>query len=119
MYDLGRLWIDKEGINKIEILLDSNKLNNTKKVLFVNVNIDKGFKYDSITEEDYTVEKNLNYLYKKGSSRGTNLSPSSLITEPKKTFNQKFLKWFDNNSKNDELIKNTFDLLNDNKEEII
>lgn len=119
MYDLGKLYIEKEGINKIEILLDSNKLENTKKVLFVNINIDEGFKYDSITEEDYTVDKNINYLYKKGSSRGTNLSPSSLITEPEKTFNQKFLKWFKNNSKNDDLIKNTFDLINDNKEEIL
>lgn len=35
MYELGKFWIHEENMEKIEIVLDANKLNNTKKVLFV------------------------------------------------------------------------------------
>lgn len=120
MYELGKFWIHEENMEKIEILLDANKLNNTKKVLFVDTIIDgNNINYLKITEEDFTLQKNINYMYKKGSSRGTNLSPSSLITEPEKTFNQKFFKWFKDNAKKDEFINNIFLMLDENKEKIM
>lgn len=121
MYEIGKLWVEKEDIDTINIILDSSSLKNTSKVLFVDLNIDdeENVSYKEVSLSDYFKSKNLNYLYKKGSSRGTNLTPSSLITEPEKTFNLKFLKWFENNAKNSEFVSKIFEVLKENKEEIL
>ncbi|WP_303236083.1 TIGR02556 family CRISPR-associated protein [Methanosphaera cuniculi] len=121
MYELGKLWVQKENMETINIVLDSDKLKNTNKVLFVDMNIDENgeINYDCVTLEDYSKKKNLNYLYKKGSSRGTNLSPSSLITEPNTTFDIKFIKWFKDNAKNDELINKSLEAIDENKDDIL
>lgn len=121
MYEIGKLWVEKEDINTINIILDSSSLKNTSKVLFVDLNIDdeENVSYKEVSLSDYSKSKNLNYLYKKGSSRGTNLTPSSLITGPEKTFNLKFLKWFENNAKNSELVSKIFEVLKENEEEIL
>ena len=41
------------------------------------------------------IRENLSYLYRRGGSNGPDLSPTCRLTEPKKTFEGKFLKWFD------------------------
>ena len=59
MYELGKFWIHEENMEKIEIVLDANKLNNTKKVLFVDTIIDgNNINYLKITEEEFTTAYN-------------------------------------------------------------
>lgn len=128
IYELGKLWVNQnEELDEITILLDINKLNkNTKDVLVVNLIKDESgnFSYEKIDQEDFDSSKNMKYLYKSGSPRGTDITPSCLITDPDKTFNNKFFKWFKNNSENpfisklyDAISKDQELILNDLKEE--
>lgn len=47
-----------------------------------------------VGNEEYNQEKKFRYLYRRGGSNGADLSPTCRLTEPKKTFKGKFLKWF-------------------------
>lgn len=114
IYELGKQWIEEENLDEMDILLDSTKLNkNTKDVIVINLieNDDGSFLYNKIYQEDFNPKMNAKYLYKKGSSRGTDITPSCLLTEPDKTFNIKFLKWFDKNKSEDEIYRNINELL--------
>lgn len=110
IYKLGKLYLEKEGLNEFEVLLDNK---NIGAVLSIDLIEDDfgNFSYDKVSQEDYDTHKKMLYLYKKGSSRGANISPSSLITGIEKTFNSKFLKWFENNQKNNEYFKKCYDFL--------
>lgn len=120
LYELGKLWIEKENLEKIDVLLDAEKLKKrTKKVILVELNevSENNFDFYKVSLKEYNPKDNIKYLYKSGSSRGTDITPSCLITELDKTFNNKFFKWFDQN-KDDDFLKGIFDCLNDNKEAI-
>lgn len=45
-------------------------------------------------EEEYSRKNNSKYLYRFGSSRGTNITPSSKVTEIAKTYSIKIKNWF-------------------------
>lgn len=94
IYEIGRLYSEKENLDELDVLLDIKEI---KDVLLINIVEDENgkYNYNKIITEDFDQEKNKKYLYKKGSSRGTDITPSSLITDPEKTFNNKFLKWFE------------------------
>ncbi|WP_143741330.1 TIGR02556 family CRISPR-associated protein [Methanosphaera sp. WGK6] len=118
MYELGKFWINKDNLDQLSVILDADKFEHTRKVLYVNINMDD-LSYDGIIEEDYKKEDDLHYLYKKGSSRGTNLSPSAFITDVDKTFDGKFIKWFKNHAKKDEFINNVYTILEENRNVIL
>jgi CRISPR-associated protein Csh1 len=71
-----------------------------------------------VKQKEFTSSDKSLYLYKKGSSRGTNITPSSLITEVKKTFDIKFLKWFKDN-KDDDFIRPFYNEIEENKDMIL
>lgn len=120
MYEIGKFWIDKDKIDTISILLDSNNLKNSKSVIFIDFNKNENnVTFDKVSLESYDSDKSLNYFYKKGSSRGTNISPTSLITEVEKTFNNKFIKWFKDYEKKNELISDIYNEIENNKEFIL
>ena len=121
MYELGKYWIEKDNMDKVSILLDSNDLKKySKSVIFIDLIKDENkITFDGVSLESFDEEKSYRYFYKKGSSRGTNVSPTSLITEVEKTYENKFIKWFSNNQQEDELIKNIFKVLIDNNEFIL
>ncbi|MEA1894574.1 MAG: TM1802 family CRISPR-associated protein [Euryarchaeota archaeon] len=54
------------------------------------------FEFDGVRHEEYTKEKIGQYLYKRGSSKGLDLTPTSRITEVQKTFMNKMFLWFKN-----------------------
>lgn len=120
MYELGKLWIEKENLDKLEILLDTSKLNKrTKSVLIVEFILeDSSYIFSRVFEKEYDSEDIGKYLYKSGSSRGTDISPSCIITDPNKTFENKFFKWFNDNKDKDELILNLFNSIAENKEQV-
>lgn len=121
LYILGKLWFEKENLDKFEILLHSDQLKkSTKSVLLLMFNKNEGnLKYDKIIEKAYDSSDNSKYLYRKGSSRGTNITPSSLIIEPEKTFKIKFFKWFENNKKKDIFISSLYDAIESEQQRIL
>lgn len=76
-----------------------------------------GIQFIDVKQKEFTSSDKSLYLYKKGSPRGTNITPSSLITEVKKTFDIKFLKWFKDN--NNDFIKPFYNEIEDNKDVIL
>lgn len=118
LYEIGKLWFDKENLDKIDVLLDAKKLKITEKVILVELNqINESFEFNRVFLKDYDPQDNLKYLYKSGSSRGTDITPSCLITEPGKSFENKFFKWFEQNNEND-FLKSIFECLSNNKDKI-
>lgn len=120
MYELGKYWIEKDNIDPISILLDSNQLNkSSKSVIFIDLlKNNDDIDFDKVSLESFDAEKSERYFYKKGSSRGTNISPTSLITEVEKTYNTKFIKWFENHD-DEVLVKNILNAIKDNEELIL
>lgn len=115
IYEIGRLYSKKENLDELDVLLDVKKI---KDVLLINIVEDENgiYRYDKIIAEDFDHKKNKKYLYKKGSSRGTDITPSSLITDPEKTFKNKFLKWFDKTEENDEIYNKIKNCIINNKD---
>ena len=115
IYEIGRLYSKKENLDELDVLLDVKKI---KDVLLINIVEDENgiYRYDKIIAEDFNHKKNKKYLYKKGSSRGTDITPSSLITDPEKTFKNKFLKWFDKTEENDEIYNKIKNCIINNKD---
>ena len=52
------------------------------------------FSFIRVCEEEYTRKKNSKYLYRFGSSRGTNITPTSMVTDIDKTYPNKIKNWF-------------------------
>lgn len=116
--------------NPIEIIVEDVASSPTyKHVLAIMLNEDNnGFEYAGIQHEEYSKEKKEKYLYKKGSSKGTDLSPTSRITESEKTFNNKTIAWFKKVVSDKDLLlqetelqylKNIYKCLESNKNDIL
>ena len=118
LYELGKLWIEKENLETIDVLLDVEKLKRrTKKVILVELDevSENNFIFNKVSPKDYNPKDNAKYLYKSGSSRGTDITPSCLITELDKTFNNKFFKWFEQNN-DDDFLKGILNCLENSKD---
>jgi len=118
LYELGKTYIEKESCDEIDILVDD--LKTTKSIILIEFEInDNKIKWTGVKEKSFEQAESNQYLYRKGSSRGTNLTPSALITKkPTSTFNLKFFKWF-KNEKSNSFIKPFYDEINENKESIL
>ena len=117
LYKLGKLVIEKENLNEIDVLLDNKKIGATILVEFIQD--DEGnLTFDKVFHEEYDAKNKVKYLYKKGSSRGTDITPSCLITDLDKTFNNKFIKWFEKNESGSDLFKNLNDEIISKKDDI-
>ena len=110
--NIGEYALEKEEKsinNPLEILVDNPANKNTKNILFILFDEEnREFKYHGIDIEEYSKEKLKKYLYKKGTPRGTDITPTSMVTDKiEKTFDIKILNWFknynsDKNNKNEE-----------------
>jgi len=113
--NIGEYALEKEEKNvdnPLEILIDNPANKNTKNILFILLDEEnREFKYHGIETEEYSKDKLENYLYKKGTSRGTDITPTVMITTPEKTFNNKILNWFKN--------YNSYLCIKENKEKIL
>ncbi|WP_407282738.1 TIGR02556 family CRISPR-associated protein [Methanolobus sp. WCC1] len=87
---------EKNPENPIEIIIEDPASSPTyKHILAIILNeTETEFTYGGIQLEEYSKEKKEKYLYKGGSSRGTDLSPTSKITTLDKTWNNKTIAWF-------------------------
>jgi CRISPR-associated protein Csh1 len=118
LYEIGKTYIKKEGLDEVDILLDELKI--TKTVIFVEFELDNNdLTWIDVNIGDFSPSDATKYLYKKGSSRGTNITPSALITKtPTGTFDLKFIKWFQNEKSND-FVDLIYNELESNKEDIL
>jgi len=125
--NIGEYALEKneESIDKpLDILLDNPANRSTKGILFILlVNKDEEFIYRGIEVEEYSKEKLEKYLYKKGSPNGTDITPTSMITEIERTFNIKILNWFKNynsigNNKS-EMIQKIYSCFRKNEKKIL
>lgn len=126
--NIGEYALKKEKKNvsdPLDILLDNPANRSTKNILFILLNEENGeFRYRGIEIEEYSKDKLEKYLYKKGSPRGTDITPTSMVTDKiAKTFDIKILNWFknyyfDKNNKN-EMLRNIYLYIKENKEKIL
>lgn len=117
LYKLGKLYIEKEDLDEIDVLLDNKKIGAVVLVEFIEES-NGNIHYNKVYQEDYDSKNKVKYLYKKGSSRGTDITPSCLVTELYKTYNNKFIKWFDDNKEENSLFEKINNELISNKEVI-
>lgn len=117
VYKLGKLYIEKENLDEIDVLLDNKKIAAAILVEF-NEGADGHLSFNKVFHEEYDSKNKIKYLYKKGSSRGTDITPSCLITELERTFNNKFLKWFEKNCSKNELFESLNNEVISKKEDI-
>ncbi|WP_297897048.1 TIGR02556 family CRISPR-associated protein [Methanobrevibacter sp.] len=98
LYELGRTYIEKEGLEDSDLLLTTNqKISSVILVQFKHEN--NQIIYNQVKIKEYINDDAHLYLYKKGPSSGANIMPSCLITDVDKTFKNKFLGWFKKNEK--------------------
>lgn len=117
---------EKKNINDpLDILIGNPANRNTENILFILLDEEnEEFKYKGIEIENYSKDKLVKYLYRKGSgARGTDTTPTSMVTEMEKTFNIKILSWFkkynsDQNNQYNSLPK-IYLVLENNKTKII
>ena len=118
LYKLGKLYIEKENVDEIDVLLDNKKIGAVVLVEFLE-DSNGNFSYNKVYQEDYDKQNKVKYLYKKGSPRGTNITPSTLIGKSlETTFNIKFLKWFENNKDDSIIFNKLYAEISDNSEKI-
>lgn len=99
MKEIGEYALEKEkkDINdSLSILVeDPASKENYKHVFCIKISSNsEGFEYKGIEHQEYSKEKIVKYLYKNGSSRGTDITPTSRVTEIQKTFSNKIISWF-------------------------
>ena len=107
--------------NPLEILVDNPANRQTKNILFIKFKSEgENLVYDGIEIEEFDAQKLPLYLYRKGSARGTDITPTAMITKPVNTFRQKILAWFKNykDEQSNELFFKLAQALNENTEDI-
>lgn len=80
---------------------------------------ERQFVFDRIQVEQTDKSKIPRYLYRRGSSIGTNRSPTTLITEIPKTFQRKLIAWFRKFGAKDNLFANLKEALERDKDRIL
>lgn len=78
-----------------------------KHVLSILLNkVENDFEFGGIRLEQYTRQKLHQYIYRRGlSGNGSDLSPTSRITDIYKTFDNKILRWFNDNLSGDACLE--------------
>ena len=99
MKEIGEYALEKENkdLNDfVSILVENPASNETYKHVFCIklVSCQNSFEFKEIEHQEYSKEKIVKYLYKRGSSNGPDITPTARVTEIKKTFSNKIIGWF-------------------------
>ncbi|AKB46371.1 CRISPR-associated protein, Csh1 family [Methanosarcina sp. Kolksee] len=99
MKEIGEYALEKENkdLNDfVSILVENPASNETYKHVFCIklVSCQNIFEFKEIEHQEYSKEKIVKYLYKRGSSNGPDITPTARVTELKKTFSNKIIGWF-------------------------
>jgi len=87
------------------IVEDPASTTNYKHILAILLEkVNDSFIYVGVNLEEYTKEKIGKYLYRQGSPRGTDYTPTARLVDVDKTFTNKILLWFSNALKDPDLL---------------
>lgn len=114
--NLGEFILRQENKSEIDILLENPNSGNYNKVVVLE--FDKDFNFSNITTEDFKKDNWRIYLYRRKSSNGPDFTPTSRITEPQKTLENKIIKWFEPSKKITPFDK-IYNQLKSNKDNIL
>ncbi|WP_297889786.1 TIGR02556 family CRISPR-associated protein [Sulfurihydrogenibium sp.] len=114
--EIGEILLKVENKEEIDILLENPDSNGTYKTVWV-LNFSKDFEFLGVSVEEFKKENWKLYLYKKGPSNGLDYSPTSRVTEYKKTFENKILRWLKENDEPN--IKKMYQQLEGKKDDIL
>ena len=126
--DIGEYSIKKDGKNvdePLNILIDDPSNRFTENILFIVLVSSNGiFEYKGISIEEYSKNELKKYSYKKGAPNGTDMTPTSMITNIETTFKIKILNWFKEYDKieldeNQNFLVKIGNCIRDNKENIL
>jgi len=119
IYELGKAEQKRKELDQIDQLIETAKLKNVKKVFCLTFVINgENISYEGVDIEDYDEINAKRYLYRGGPPNGEDFTPSSIITDPRRTFEKKIVKWFRNNKEKYIFIKKISEILEKNKNEI-
>ncbi len=89
---------EKDELNLVSILTETSSLKNVEKVVCLIFSLNEKAILDKITIEDFDINKSLKYLFRSGTTRGTNITPIAKITDDiRKTLDNKIINWFKEN----------------------
>jgi CRISPR-associated protein Csh1 len=132
--EIGEYSLIKQGKrldNPIDIIVEDPASNESYKHVFTIIlkRSNEEFIFERINQEEYSPDRISKYLYRQGSSRGTDYTPTARLTEkPENTLKSKFVNWFkdvinDKNLNLDEIelifIKTSLKCLEKNYEKIL
>ncbi|ACN98938.1 crispr-associated protein, family [Sulfurihydrogenibium azorense Az-Fu1] len=115
--NLGEFVLQQENKSEIDILLENPNSGNYNKVIVLNFN--KDFTFSNITTEDFKKDNWRVYLYRRKSSNGPDFTPTARVTEPKKTIENKIIKWFEEHRNENQILKKMYEELIKNKNDIL
>jgi CRISPR-associated protein Csh1 len=87
---------DPQGL--IEIFCEDIQSRSVKPPRILIIELGKNgivFSFIRVSVDEYSKKKNSRYLYRFGSSRGTNVTPTSRVTDINKTYPNKIKNWFE------------------------
>lgn len=101
MKEIGEYALEKENkdLNDSVSILVQNPASdeNYKHVFCIKlVSTHENFEFKGIEHQEYSKDKIAKYLYRRGSSNGPDITPTSRVTEIEKTFSNKIIGWFSN-----------------------
>jgi len=129
--EIGEYTLIKEHINlnePLDLLIDDPESNHNnplyKNILLILLHkSNEDYKYKGIDIEQYSESKLRNYLYRQGSSKGTDITPTSRITTIESTFvNTKIIPWFEkyaHKNQDGDFLAKLCECLKNNKEKIL
>jgi len=91
--EVGDIILRRDGKSALSTLVQNPKSENVICIVFEKS--EPGFNFLEVKLEEFDEGKINEYLYRKGSANGTNITPVSKVTELAKTFNLKIKNWFE------------------------
>ena len=93
--ELGELISSRKNLSKLDSLIENPKVKSYLHALVIEIDINTDREtLNGVSLEELSDEKRILYLYRSGTPRGIDQSPTSKITEVEKTFENKILGWF-------------------------
>ncbi|WXG47268.1 MAG: TIGR02556 family CRISPR-associated protein [Candidatus Atabeyarchaeum deiterrae] len=90
--ELGEYMLSKEEKGGLSTLVDDPRAKHVLSIVLKRTS--GGCEYEKVELEEYDFASKEKYLYRRGASQGSNVSPSSVLLDPQRTFEKKFLYWF-------------------------
>ncbi|MDQ0340796.1 CRISPR-associated protein Csh1 [Caldalkalibacillus uzonensis] len=120
--ELGKWVLQQESKETLDVLIEPISETNYPHVFLVEIENDQW----KVEMEECEEGESHKYLYRRGASNGPNFSPTTIVTDLAKTFDKKFMAWFDkvikqkaNFSEPDiSYIQNIYNIIHKNRDDI-